>query len=145
MELLTELLQYLRNWFTKTVYTGDFVIEDGELKTEYSGGNVNLADGQHFRVIGSALNDGVYQWPATVLQDESFSGAVWGLAIPPDILALAEEIEEWQSKYAGAASSPYQSESYSRGSYSRTRASAGQSAVSWKTAFADRLAPWRKL
>lgn len=143
--MLTELLQYLRNWFKRTEYSGNFTIENGQLKTEYSGGEISIANGQCFRVLGSALNDGVYQYPATVLRDETFSGAVWGLAIPPAVLTLAEEIEEWQSKYAGAASSPYQSESYSRGSYSRTRASAGQSAVSWKTAFADRLAPWRKL
>ena len=143
--MLTELLQYLRNWFQKTEYSGDFTIENGQLKAEYSGGEISIANGQYFCIRGSAMNDGVYQYPATVLQDETFSGAVWGLAIPPAVSALAEEIEEWQSKYAGAAISPYQSESYSRGSYSRTKASAGQSAVSWKTAFADRLAPWRKL
>ncbi len=143
--MLTELLQYLRNWFKKTEYSGDFTVENGQLKTEYSGGEISVANGQYFRIRGSALNDGVYQWPATVLQDETFSGAVWGLAIPPAVLTLAEEIEEWQSKYAGSVASPYQSESYSRGSYSRTKASAGQNAVSWKTTFADRLAPWRKL
>lgn len=141
----TELLQYLRNWFKKTECSGDFTVENGQLKTEYSGGEISIANGQYFYIHGSALNDGVYQWPASILKDETFSGAVWGLAIPPAVIALAEEIEEWQSKYAGVATSPYQSESYSRGSYSRTKASAGQSAVSWKTAFADRLAPWRKL
>lgn len=143
--MLTEILQYLRNWFEKAKYKGDFSVENGQLKTEYSGGEISIVNGQCFRVLGSALNDGVYEWPATVLKDETFSGAVWGLAIPPAVLTLAEEIEEWQNKYAGSVASPYQSESYSRGSYSRTKASAGQSAVSWKTAFADRLAPWRKL
>ena len=143
--MLTELLQYLSNWFVKTVYSGDFVIEDGALKTEYSGGALGIADGQYFRILNSALNDGVYQYPVTVLQDETFSGAVWGLAIPPGVLTLAEEITEWQSKYAGYVASPYQSESYSRGSYSRTKASAGDKAITWKTVFADRLLPWRKL
>ena len=145
MEMLTELLQYLRDWFAKTIYAGDFAIEDGVLKTEYSGGNVNLADGQYFRIIGSALNDGVYKWPTTTLNDEIFDGAVWGLAIPPVVVSLADEITEWQSKYGGSASSPYQSESYSRGAYSRTKASAGAKAVTWQTVFADRLAPWRKI
>lgn len=145
MDMLTELLQYLRNWFVKTVYSGDFVIEDGALKTEYSGGALGIADGQYFRIIGSALNDGVYQYPATVLQDETFDGAVWGLAIPPAVLTLAEDITAWQTKYGGDVASPYQSESYSRGAYSRTKASAGAKAVTWQTAFADRLAPWRKL
>ena len=143
--MLTEVLQYLRNWFKKTEYSGDFTVENGQLKTEYSGGEISIANGQYFRVLGSALNEGVYQWPATVLQDENFSGAVWGLAIPPALIDLAAEITEWQNKYAGAASSPYQSESYSRGSYSRTKASAGERSISWKTVFADRLAPWRKL
>ena len=143
--MLIEVLQYLRNWFKKTEYSGDFTIENGRLKTEYSGGEISIANGQYFRVHGSALNDGVYQYPATGLHDETFSGAVWGLAIPPALIDIADEITEWQDKYAEAVASPYQSESYSRGSYSRAKASAGQSAVSWKTTFADRLAPWRKL
>lgn len=143
--MIIELLQYIRNWFKKSEYSGDFLIDSWQLKTEYSGGEISIANGQYFRILGSALNDGVYQWPCTTLHDETFSGAVWGLAIPPALIALAEEIEEWQSKYGGSVASPYQSESYSRGSYSRTKASAGQNAISWKTAFADRLSPWRKL
>ena len=143
--MLTEICAWLRNWFKMTEYSGDFTVENGHLKTEYSGGEISIANGQYFRILGSAMNDGLYQYPATVLQDETFNGSVWGLAIPPALIAIADEIEAWQTKYAGAVSSPYQSESYSRGSYSRTKASAGQNAISWKTAFADRLAPWRKL
>jgi hypothetical protein len=143
--MLTELLQYLRNWFKKAEYSGVFTVENGQLKTEYSGGEISIANGQYFYIHGSALNDGVYQYPITVLLDETFSGSVWVLAVPPALIALADEITEWQTKYASSVVSPYQSESYSRGSYSRTKASAWQSAVSLKTAFADRLAPWRKL
>ena len=139
--MITEILQYLRNWFCKSKYYGDFIISGGNIV----GDDLQLTDGQYFRIIGSALNDGVYQYPATTLQSETFSGSVWGLVIPPAILALVDEISNWQTKYAGSASSPYQSESYSRGSYSRTYASAGEKAVTWQAVFADRLAPWRKL
>lgn len=143
--MLTELLQYLRNWFVKTKYTGDFVIEDGKIRMAYSGGMMTLLPGQYVRIIGSAMNDGVWMYPSGALTDEAFSGAVWGLAVPPAVAALADEISEWQSKYGTAVASPYNSESYSRGSYSRSKASAGDTAYTWKTAFADRLSAWRKI
>lgn len=144
--MMMELLQYLRDWFCKRKYYGEFTITNGNIVTRLNDTEqIDITDGQYFRIIGSALNDGVYKWPTTTLNDETFDGAVWGLAIPPVVVSLADEITEWQSKYGGSASSPYQSESYSRGTYSRTKASAGAKAVTWQTVFADRLAPWRKI
>jgi len=142
--MITELLQYLRNWFIKSKYTGDFTISGGELQLDYSGGTMTILPGQYFRIIGSALNDGVWKYPA-FLSDERFSGAVWGLAVPPAVAALADEIDEWQNKFGASVATPWQSESYSRGSYSRSKGTASDAAASWKTAFADRLSAWRKI
>ncbi len=149
--MMTQVCQYLRNWFNanQPKIIGDFVISGGEIETR--GSRVRLSDvlqeGQYFRIVGSALNDGVYLWPETELDDESFSGAVWPMAVPQVILDLVYDIEAWADKYTGydsAAMSPFQSESF--GGYSYSKGGSGESyAVTWQAAFADRLAPWRKI
>lgn len=115
------------------------MIQDGQLTLD------GVADGQYIRIIGSALNDGVWQYPVTSLRDEAFSGAVWRLNVPPAVAALAEEIADWQSKFGAAVSTPWQSESYSRGAYSRSKGSGSDVNVTWQTVFANRLAQWRKI
>lgn len=146
--MITEILQYLRNWFVKTKYVGEFEIVDGQIRPQYSNGvaysSLSLVNGQYIRVMGSALNDGVWKYPAADMNDESFSGAVWGLSIPPAVIALAEEITAWQEKNGASVTNPYQSESF--GGYSYTKANGGSDGgTSWKTAFGSRLAPWRKI
>ena len=121
-------------------FTGDGDVHRGTF--EISGGSIDLpflAGGQYFRIVGSALNDGVYQYPAQGLSDETFTGEVWAMRVPRAFLRLAEEIVAWQEKYGAAAASPYQSENVI-GVYSYTRASGG-----WEGAFRDRLNRWRKL
>lgn len=140
--MLTEILQYLRNWFEKTKYYGVFEIEDGSIV----GMDDKLVNGQYIRIIGSAMNDGVWKYPSDELQDEVFDGAVWGLALPPAVAALSVEIADWQTINAEAVSSPYQSESF--GGYSYSKASGGADAdggASWQTVFKSRLSPWRKI
>lgn len=139
--MITEILQYLRNWFRQAVYTGEFSIANGAI----TGEGLTLADGQYFRIIGSALNDGVWKYGTDTLKDETFNGAVWGLSIPPAVAALADEIADWQTKFGAEVASPYTSESYSRGSYSRSKASGSDKSVTWQSAFADRLSAWRKI
>lgn len=151
--MLTEVCQYLRNWFTRAQYFGEFTIENGELQTQFDGGaeysTIKLAKGQYFRIIGSALNDGVYRYPANNLRDEVFSGAVWAMAVPPAVIALADEITAWQAKYNAPDSamlSPYNSESFGGYSYSKSGTGAGSGeGVTWKNVFGARLAPWRKI
>lgn len=153
--MLTEVCQYLRNWFTRAQCYGEFTISNGQLQTQYDDGmsflNVPLINGQYFRIIGSVLNDGVYKYPATGLKDEVFSGAVWTMGVPPAVLAIDKEIDEWSAKYNTADSamlSPFQSESF--GGYSYTKggggsSESGSSAPSWASVFGARLAPWRKI
>ena len=138
--ILTEICAELRNYFE---------VPNGRHfgKFEISGGSIApldfLQDGQYFRIVGSVFNDGVYQYPATSLTDEVFEGAVWAMAVPPTLIALSAEIEEY-NKSAGKPS-VYTSESYPNG-YSYTRATdANGVPLSWQKAFASRLSKWRKL
>lgn len=80
------------------------------------------------------------------LEDETFQGAIWALAVPKAVVELAGDIEAWQEKYSAVMNSPYTSESF--GGYSYTKASgAGDSTGSggWQAAFRARLDPYRKL
>ena len=138
--MLTELLAEIRNYFE---------VPNGRHfgKFEISGGSIApldfLQDGQYFRIVGSVFNDGVYQYPATSLTDEVFDGAVWAMAVPPAVIDLASEIEEYNKSDAGKAS-PYISENF--GGYGYTKATDSSGApIGWKKAFAIRLNQWRKL
>ena len=157
--MLTEICQYLKNWFNRKPdgtdypkYDGVFAIVDGVLDMD------ELADGQYFRIMGSLFNDGVHQHGADdeghlldPLTDEVFTGAVWFMGIPPAVIQLATDITLWQAQYGGVTSeamSPYQSESF--GGYSYSKGGGGASdgtsnAGTWQGAFAARLAPWRKI
>ena len=79
--MLGDLCHYLNNYFnklpngtTRPIHEGTFTISGGNI-------DVPLVDGQYFRIEGSLLNDGVYQYPATDLKDETFVGYVWEMAI----------------------------------------------------------------
>lgn len=145
--MLAELCKELNNWdFQKRAvkYFGTFTIEDGSLDFD------KLQPDQYFRIVGSVFNDGIYKHPA-VLRDETFEGAIWAMAIPEEVVALAAEIKEWVAKYGGADSanmSPYNSESF--GGYSYTKSGGGSSdgtsaAGTWQAAFKSRLNKWRKI
>ena len=138
--MLTELLAEIRNYFEvpNGRHFGTFTISGGSIAPLDF-----LQEGQYFRIVGSVFNDGVYQYPATSLTDEVFDGAVWAMAVPPTLIALSAEIEEYNKSDAGKPS-PYASESF--GGYSYTKATDVNGApIGWKKAFASRLNKWRKL
>lgn len=140
--MLEQVLNELHNWFQLEVHPGTYTIKDGGITLPC------LLPGQYFRIVGSVMNDGLHQYgPAMeLLQDETFTGAVWALAVPKQVVELAGEIAAWQEKYGAAIESPYTSESF--GGYSYTKASgAGDSTGSggWQAAFRARLNPYRKL
>lgn len=144
--MLTELCQEIRNWFDRERYTGTFTITGGNITAP------ELLPGQFFRIIGSVFNDGVHLYPANDLTDETFTGSIWALAIPTEILKLAEEIAAYKAKYENvesAAMSPFVSESFGGYSYSKgsgnSSESSGVSNVLWQSAFKNRLNKWRKL
>lgn len=141
--MLEELMRECRNWFVAPngVHLGTFTIKDGSISLPF------LVSGQYFRIIGSVFNDGVHQYGAAELADETFDGAVWALLVPPAFLALSDEIQSWRNQYENAANSPFQSESFAGYSYTKssTNGNSGGSVMGWQGVFASRLNKWRKL
>lgn len=143
-----EVCQCLRNWFDKNQpkYIGKITINNGALIKTYG-----LKVGQYFRIIDSTLNEGVYKYPLTTLTDETFNGAIWGMALPKAFLSLLDDIETWKTKYASADSaalSPYSSESFGGYSYSKSSGSndtTTDKSGTWQGVFGARLARWRKI
>lgn len=142
--MLTNVCQYLRNWFERDKYFGTFKIDGGVL-TYADGTALPLLQGQYYRIVGSVLNDGVYKYGVDALSDEEYSGAVWSMSVPPDFLALVKDISDWSENNASAINSPYQSESFGGYSYTLKGGNNGAGAGTWQAQFAARLAPWRKI
>ena len=144
--MLTELLGYLKNWFSVEKLYGEYEIADGMITTE-----LPLQVGQHFRIIGSVFNDGVYEYTGEAiesLKDETFTGSIWVLAIPPEVISLADEISEWRMKYEAADSaalSPFNSVSFGGYSYSKSSGNTNGSVGGWQSVFGNRLIRYRKV
>ena len=132
--MIDEICASLHNYFAVDIVPGEYTVNDGEITLPF------LAAGQFFRVVGSVFCDGVYRCGDKLPADETFDGAIWAMAIPPALDAIAVEIEEWKQKNAEVINSPYQSESF--GGYSYTK---GSDSASWQGVFAKRLNRWRKL
>ena len=136
---MNDLCDNLHNYFVKEKHTGTFTIENGSISLPF------LLNGQHFRIVGSILNDGVWDYPCLGLIDESFRGEIWAMGIPPALIALLTEINEWIDKYGASAESPYQSESFAGYSYSKATGEKNKTAVKWQTVFSSELSRWRKI
>ena len=148
--MLSQLCGYLRNWFERERFFGKFEIHDGVITPLFNVAEHFLLDGQYIRIVGSLLNDGVYQYhagqPIEGLVNEDFDGAVWSLAIPKEVVELDKEIDEWNKANAKAASSPFSSENLSASSYSYSKSSGeAMAALTWPVVFAQRLSQWRKI
>ena len=139
--MLEQVLMNIRRWFPVEggIHSGTFTIKDGGITLPF------LADGQYFRIVGSVFNDGLHQYPAVDLTDETFTGSVWALAIPKAVIELADEIQKWQEKNGEASVSPYQSESFGGYSYSKATDAETGGAVTWQSAFKQQLSAWRKI
>ena len=135
---LTNLCAELRNYFETKKRFGTFTISGGSISPSDF-----LQDGQYFRIVGSVFNDGVYRHPAHDLTDETFDGAVWAMAVPPAVVELAAEIEEYNKSDVGKPS-PYISENFGGYGYTKATGSNGK-VLTWKSIFADALNRYRKL
>lgn len=151
--MLSEICLYLKNWFDfgQTKYFGKFNITGNSI-TYLGGIDMDIQRNQYYRIVGSVFNDGVYKYGTETLTDEEFTGAVWLMAVPPDVLALSDEIDNWQSKYGSLDSenmSPYQSESFGGYSYSKSSGgnadSTGASVGTWQSVFGARLRRYKKI
>lgn len=145
MELiLTEVCEYLNNYFWEKKISGNFTISDGAINA------IGLKEGQYFRIVGSTFNDGVHVYPASDLKDEEFNGSVWSMAVPQTVIAIVSDISEWQTKYGNIdseAMSPFASESFAGYSYSKSGSgnANGGSNITWQDVFGGRLNKYRKL
>lgn len=137
--MLEAVLQNLNNWFERDRLDGEFRIEGGALALP----DGFLLDGQYYRIGGSVLNDGLHQWPAVDLRDETFTGEIAALAVPKAVTDLAGRIEEWQAKYGKAAESPYQSQTAQGVTITTKQGVSGE--YGWRDAFRAEMNRWRKL
>ena len=80
-----------------------------------------------------------------LLEDETFDGSIWALAIPKAVVDLAGEIAAWQEKYGAVTASPYTSESFAGYSYTKSGGADAGGSGGWQAAFRARLNPYRKL
>ena len=138
--MLETVLTHLKNWFVvpRGVHEGIYKIENGSLELPF------LQNGQYYRICGSVFNDGLHKYGDGKLQDESFVGTVWALAIPKAVVELSAKIEEWQAKNGDAVASPFSSESFGGYSYTKATDSATGAQATWETVFRSELNPYRQ-
>lgn len=149
--MLTELCAELNNYFDRDLpkFRGEVKVENGLVVTPQGFGEA-VQNGQYFRLIGSVFNDGVYKWTGEAIEgltDETFHGAIWLMAVPKEVVKLADDIKEWLTKYGAQSVSPFSSENLSATGYSYTRATIsadGTGGSSWQASFARQLKRWRK-
>lgn len=154
--MLTELCQYLKNWFELDKISGKVTITDGNITVVsdsllFGGTYPTILPGQYIHIEGSVFNNGVFMYGEDQLTNEIFEGTVWLMGVPQAIIDLDAEITEWRKKYEAVGSpamSPFNSESFKGYSYSKGTVSSGagaESALGWQNVFGPRLAPWRKI
>lgn len=136
---LFEMCAECKNFFSteNDRHKGTFTVKDGAFAPLDF-----LQEGQYFRIVGSTFNDGVYQYPEANLTDETFTGEIWAMRIPPAFLELSERIDAWTTQHGDAIKSPYLSESFGGYSYTKAASASGSGALS---VFAAELNKWRKL
>lgn len=143
MDMIGEICAVVRNYFLgsdprRNIHPSEYVISGGELAPLDF-----LKEGQYFRIVGSALNDGVYRYPVADLADETFTGSVWAMEVSPSFVALADEIKAYCDSDGGKASS-YVSESFGGYSYSKATDEGGVP-LGWEKVFASRLNKYRRM
>ena len=142
--MLDELCAEIRNYFVQSEsdkHAGTYTINGGTFSPPID----FLKAGQYFRVVGSALNDGVYKNDGRcVFLAETFDGSIWAMSVPPAFIALADRIKEYKDSDA-AKPFPFVSESFGGYSYSKGQNAAGAASNSWQAVFADELRKWRRI
>ena len=150
--MLQQIMENIHNYFIEEQFEGEYVITGDVISLPF------MLDGQRFLISGSSLNDGVYTYHsagcknddntgAAGLHDETFTGRICALAVPPAVIALSAEMKTWVDANGANVTSPYSSENVI-GVYSYTKATGGTGAggaVTVFDAFKDRLNRWRKV
>lgn len=141
---MTDFCAELRNYFEQAIYIGTFTIADGAIQ------GVDLQTGQYFRIVESTFNDGVYKYPVNDLTDETFTGGVLAMAVPPSAIALFNKIKEWDDSYGNTAANynPYTSESFHHYSRSKSIATNARGEIvptTWQGYFRNELNRFRRI
>lgn len=141
--MLETVLTHLKNWFVVPcgVHEGMYTIENSSLELPF------LQNEQYYRICGSVFNDGLHKYGdiEDKLQNETFTGTVWALAIPKAVVELSAKIEDWQTKNGETVASPFTSESFGGYSYTKATDSTTGAVATWETVFRSQLNPYRKL
>lgn len=130
--MLQQICEYYNNYFDDDEaqhYAGTYTIEDGAVSPLPL-----LKEGQRFRVVDSDLNDGIYTYHAdgittdddtagAGLADEVFTGAIHGLSVPPQLIAMLPEINSRVEKYGDVIYSPFSGEQFAGYGYTRATGS----------------------
>lgn len=131
--MLEAILRYLNNWFIGKIIEGEYEIKDGTIA-------IDAKSGQYVRIVGSALNDGVYQLPLHDLKAETFNGEIWELLVPQAIIDTELSVSAWVKD-----NTPSQFTSESFGGYSYSKATKDGKPIGWQDVFADELKPYKKV
>lgn len=152
---ITEICAYCRNYFApknkrksgEYKHTGTFTVSSQSISPLDF-----LKERQYFRIVGSNLNEGVYCNTAedlTRLQDETFTGEIWEMAVPRAFLAMCEDIAAWRTANEAVDSSnmsPFTSESFGGYSYTKSGSNtASGSNATWQGQFSTRLNAWKRI
>lgn len=141
---MNKILSYLKNYFYRFGEKGTYAITDNQIEVRG-----NYVAGQYIRLTGSLLNDRVVKVEnvedntitLTEAINEVFDGAIYSLAIPRELIELAEEIKAYEKDTPKGG---YVSESFGNYSYSKATGQNG-GVANWKDVFKDELKPYRKI
>lgn len=152
--MLTEVCNYVHNYFDYRVYSGTFEIVNGGINLEGL-----VLNGQRFRIVGSALNDGIYTYQSggvvynddgdtgVNLYSEVFTGSIIAMAVPTSFLQIVKDISDWYIKNLETIQSPYTSESFGGYSYTKATGSGANNGgvIGWQDVFKSKLNAYRKI
>lgn len=148
--MLQNVCEHIHNYFIKSTYDGTFEIADNTI-------SLPLIDGQRFLIKGSVLNDGMYTYhddgiknddnsSVVGLHDETWTGTICALAVPPAVIALSGEINAWVAENGAIVNSPYTSESViGVYSYTKKTGTGAGGTVTWQDTFKSQLDPYRRI
>lgn len=145
---LSRICANLRNYFiqvSQDVYTGTYTVSNHGITPP-----TPLISGQYFRVVGSVLNDGVYQYGNTEsmskLKDETFDGAIWAMRVPQSFLDLVADYDRLNAKVEELAlvSVGFASESFDGYSYTLSSGAPAE-LLQWKSRLDSELNQYRRI
>lgn len=142
---ITYMCGLLRNYFTDKnhIFQGTYTIHDKSIAVDF------LKDNQYFRITGSTFNDGVFcNTPDDLarLRDETFTGAIWCMAVPADFVRLCDDAERFMAKIAEISGNfkGYTSESW--GGYTYTLPTSAPAFIQeWQYRIKQGMNTYRKL